>query len=422
MLLENLGIDYTKVDEFSLTPNSYNDFIRECQELSINSDDKPLLDQDDNFYTQINSQYYDISEFNQINHNKEASFNLIHTNLASIAKHHDDLQLTLSLLKTKFDVIGITEHKIKKDTQISNIDIPGYQPFVFDCSDTSHGGTGFYIKNSIVFNRRDDLKFYSPGDFESTFIEIIFPNKKNMIIGCIYRHPSSNISIQKEIFEPVLDKIASEEKTCALMGDFNIDLLKVDSNEEANAYYNIVTSHFFIPFILQPTRLKSKTLIDNIFINSIEYPSYSGNLTIQLSDQLFQFVILQGFYKDLTPKKTNIYERNFRNFSEQEFNDEMKNTNWKTILKTDLNDPNLSLNNLHDYINKILDRYAPYKKLSKKEIKFKSKPWISNEILSLMKKRDKLLFKYTKHKKKKCELATNLYNEYKIISYQAKTR
>ena len=88
----------------------------------------------------------------------------------------------------------------------------------------------------------------------------------------------------------------------------------------------------------------------------------------------------------------------------------MKNTNWKTILKTDLNDPNLSLNNLHDYINKILDMYAPYEKLSKKEIKLKSKPWISNEILSLMKKRDKLLFKYAKHKKKKCELAINLYN------------
>ena len=74
------------------------------------------------FIHNFNSQYYDISEFNQINHNKEASFNLIHTNLASIAKHHDDLQLTLSLLKTKFDVIGITEHKIKKDMQISNIE------------------------------------------------------------------------------------------------------------------------------------------------------------------------------------------------------------------------------------------------------------------------------------------------------------
>ena len=51
----------------------------------------------------------------------------------------------------------------------------------------------------------------------------------------------------------------------------------------------------------------------------------------------------------------------------------------------------------------------------KKEIKLKSKPWISNEIRSLMKKRNKLLFKYTKHKENNSELATNLYNEYKII-------
>ena len=62
-LLENLGI---KENECSFIPNYYNDFIRECQKISINSDDKPLLDQDENFYTQINSQYYDISEFNQI--------------------------------------------------------------------------------------------------------------------------------------------------------------------------------------------------------------------------------------------------------------------------------------------------------------------------------------------------------------------
>ena len=156
MLLENLDIDCTRNNDFSLTPNSNsNDFIRECQKISINSDDKPLFDQDEHFYTQINSQYYDIIEFNRIRHNKEASFNLIHTNLASITKHHDDLQLTSSLLKTKFDVIGITEHKIIKGitTPISNIDIPGYQLFVFDCSDTSHGGTGFYVKNTVVFTR-----------------------------------------------------------------------------------------------------------------------------------------------------------------------------------------------------------------------------------------------------------------------------
>ena len=73
------------------------------------------------------------------------------------------------------------------------------------------------------------------------------------------------------------------------------------------------------------------------------------------------------------------------------------------------------MNNLHDYINRLLDIYALYKKLSKKEIKLKSKSWISNETLSLMKKRDKLLSKYTKQKKNNPELASNLFKEYKLI-------
>ena len=138
LLLDNLGINCTNSNDFAIIPNTSNDFIRECQKLSINSEDRPLIDEDDNFYTQINSKYYDILEFNQIRHNRESSFNLIHTNLSSISKHHDDLEQTLSLLKTKFDIIGITEHKLKKgnDNPITNIDIPGYQP---------HS-----IKNSIV--------------------------------------------------------------------------------------------------------------------------------------------------------------------------------------------------------------------------------------------------------------------------------
>ena len=46
-----------------------------------------------------------------------------------------------------------------------------------------------------------------------------------------------------------------EDKTCAIMGDFNVDLLKVDTNEDANNFFTNVTSHFFTPFILQPIRI-----------------------------------------------------------------------------------------------------------------------------------------------------------------------
>ena len=54
------------------------------------------------------------------------------------------------------------------------------------------------------------------------------------------------------------------------MGDFNLDLLKTSGDNAASKFYNNLTSHFFTPYILQPTRLRSKTLIDNIFFNSLD--------------------------------------------------------------------------------------------------------------------------------------------------------
>ena len=106
----------------------------------------------------------------------------------------------------------------------------GYHPFVFDGTETSHGGTGFFINDSIVFKKRDALKFNSPGNYESTFIELIFPKRINMILGCIYRHPTSTMPahlVNNDYILPLLEKISTEDKVCSLMGDFNIDLLKM---------------------------------------------------------------------------------------------------------------------------------------------------------------------------------------------------
>ena len=156
-----------------------------------------------------------------------------------------------------------------------------------------------------------------------------------------------------------------------------------------------MTSNFYSPFILQPTHPISKSLIDNIFLNTLKYKSTSGNITIQLSNHLFQFVILEGFFKDLPIPKLNIYQRNFKYFNERE--------------SLNASDPNLSMNNFYNQINILLDEVAPYKKLTKKEIKLKSKPWITIDIQHLMQKRDKLYHKYCQesNKTKKEELYIN---------------
>ena len=83
-------------------------------------------------------------------------------------------------MKIDFQIIGITEHKIKDLTPISNVKLAGYHEFIYTPTQTSHGGSGFYIRDSLAFKRRNDLLLNPPGtgDFESTSLEIVIPNKK----------------------------------------------------------------------------------------------------------------------------------------------------------------------------------------------------------------------------------------------------
>ena len=111
-----------------------------------------------------------------------------------------------------------------------------------------------------------------------------------------------------------------------------------------------------------------------MFLNSIEFSSYSGNITIQLADHLFQFAILEGFFHDLIPNKCYRKERDFKNFNEREFLEEFDNLNVLEILNLNLNDPNRSIQNLVNGINFLLDEFAPHRKLKKHEIKLKTKP------------------------------------------------
>ena len=92
----------------------------------------------------VDSKYYNVEDFNSLKFDLPSTFSLCHVNIASLDRHIDDLRLALSRFNHNFDVIGISEHKIKKDSEpASNIDIVGYS---FESTSTSHGGTGFYIK------------------------------------------------------------------------------------------------------------------------------------------------------------------------------------------------------------------------------------------------------------------------------------
>ena len=74
------------------------------------------------------------------------------------------------------------------------------------------------------------------------------------------------------------------------MGDFNIDTLNM--TDTATTFLNTMSSFYFKPNILSPTRLnkegKFTSLIDNIFGNATN-DSFSGTIGHDISDQLPTF-------------------------------------------------------------------------------------------------------------------------------------
>ena len=387
----------SRPDVSSLTTEQLQKFTRQCEsiqnQLWSSDNDTDIINNDDFISPSINSKYYDIKKFNsQVKTNPTSSFGLFHVNIASLNLHCDELRSVLSRLKYSFDIIGISEHKFTVGMgPFNNIDIPGYE-FIFEPTQSNFGGTGFYIKNNLDYIIRDDLKINKKNDHEAIFIELILHNRKNLIVGCVYRHAGTKLALSDfndYYLEPILEKISSEKKECALMGDFNVDLLKTFDKDNASHFYNGLSSYFFTPHILQPTRLGSKTLIDNIFFNSLEYSSISGNLLYELSDHLIQFLILEDLINYRVSIRSNLYKRDFSNFSEREFEETVINgINWNALLHSNAND---SFAVFYNQIEYHLDEMAPYKKVTIKEHRLMQKPWITKTIIKRCNERDNIL-------------------------------
>ena len=126
-------------------------FLTECNEISLDEHGQDSEDEDE-FRNNINCRY-DIHDFNtKTKHDLNSSLRMGHTNIASISKHIDDLYIALSMLKVNFHIIGITEHKIQnKMGPIVNLDLEGFQPFIYDVTKTSYGGTGFFLSDQINY-------------------------------------------------------------------------------------------------------------------------------------------------------------------------------------------------------------------------------------------------------------------------------
>ena len=96
-----------------------------------------------------------------------------------------------------------------------------------------------------------------------------------------------------------------------LCGDFNLDILNYDNNENTLNLLNSLSSQSLIPIITKPSRITNQTatLMDNIFINQ---PNgfVSGILISDISDHLPLFILKRNlFTKKSSKQNTNLKYR-----------------------------------------------------------------------------------------------------------------
>ena len=110
---------------------------------------------DENF---IHSKYFDIDEIQKLKiMNKEKCLSLFHINACSFSKNFDELQFLLKSTNKSFDVIAITETRIRKNISVtSNLSSNNYS-LELTPSESSAGVTLLYIANHLSYKPRNDL-------------------------------------------------------------------------------------------------------------------------------------------------------------------------------------------------------------------------------------------------------------------------
>ena len=232
----------------------------------------------------FSSDYFDFYQHlpQSLGRNDEQSISLVPISIRSLPWNVD--KFVADFHDFSLDVIGVYETRLKVELK-PLCTLPSCNTF-FNSRNPQDGGTLLHISEQMKSSELANLTLTVPY-FECVFVLVQLSGKK-LIIGNVHRPPNSDIgSFLSKLFE-VLTSIMQLDSSCSsiIVGDINIDLLKVSANTRFMEYYTIMTSFSYCPLKRRPTRVTddSQTLIDQIWTNDPHTILNSGKVTYDLSD------------------------------------------------------------------------------------------------------------------------------------------
>ena len=331
--------------------------------------------------------YHDEESFNKMANSRKLALSLIHINLGSSIRNYSLFKAHLTNLLVKYDVIAISEAGVKNIEIARNV-FQGYQFYYKEPTHkTTKGGTAIFIKSEIEgVSIRTDL------ELKLSLVEDIWLEINNLIIGVIYRHPTSNLNIFVQALDNSLDNIIKENKLTVVCGDININLLQQNSLH-VKQYTDTLLSHNFMPMITLPTRITdhSVTLLDhiNVFkpVKEIDRVTECGNLFFDISDHLPNFILIEGKHEK---KVERPYIRIFSEKNISRFKNKISEINWQEVLTCE--DTNSASDIFINQYASVFKQCFPLVKKSKRRCK--DKKWITCALRVSIRHKTRLYRKY----------------------------
>ena len=177
-----------------------------------------------------NSRYVDMSELQSLFINNGNELLILTLNIQSVNAKFNNLFPVMNNLASQglyFGAICVQETWTSNDSDLSLLQLPGYQLIHQGSKCTKHGGLIIYLNESYSYKMRN--LYTSSNIWEGMFIDINGGNLcRTFTIGNIYRPPhdnNNNVNIQQFVLElsPIMEILQSENTYAAIVGDFDIN-------------------------------------------------------------------------------------------------------------------------------------------------------------------------------------------------------
>ena len=319
--------------------------------------------------------------------------------------HHLNLRGTIGKIEEVFnyiedhnpDMLLISESKLDESVTDTLCEPPGYRIIRKDRSDNfknKYNMTGLGGGIAILYKKELNVELFAKNK-ESTeeIMWVYVKGKKSFLLGLVYNTNYCKLMCDKNgesIFERHLKEASLMGCNSFVLGDFNIDLGEKCS--KTRKLTNLFNDYGFKELIKAPTRKDPvsgrESALDHIWTNCKEITS-SGKV-LGLSDHDGTYVKFS--LEKEKPKAKKIVIRNFKNYDQEKFDNELKEklekSNLNELIEKEL--PNDATFELTKIIRTTLDKHAPLIEILPNQKKIFI-PWYNDELKAKLKIKKELL-------------------------------